>query len=179
MIWGRILAGVLAGTMLGLAGEAPSDTSAPAEIVVLGNDSAFQQLLGTAEPGAPAGTATYTYEIDFTDAETGTAKVEFDLFVGGEHYPMEVEGRVHKTQLSKDIFIQGDLHGQTTINGEAYLVDVGLRKLQSQDALNLGVNLTTADYNTNPNAQQILFYFGAPVMTEELWEEYQSLRDKK
>lgn len=179
MVLGRMVAGVLAGTMLGLAGGTPSDTSASTEIVVLGNDGAFQQLLGTAEPGAPAGTATYTYEMDFTDAEIGTAKVEFDLYVGGQHYPMEVEGRVHKTPLSKDTFIQGDLHGQTTIKGEEYLVDVGLRKLQSQDALNLGVNLTTADYDTNPDAQQILFYFGAPVMTEELWEEYQSLRDKK
>ena len=173
---------ICATALMGTGSVGAIDVSNPSDIVVVANNDSFCEVFGNGisayESNNVGNVATYSYKINFTESDVGRAELKFNLLIGGESYPVEVDGKVFKVPLSEDVLIKGNLYGQTIIHGEEFQVDVGITKLESQDTLSAGVAFTTADYDTNPDAQQILFYFGTPCMTEELWQEYQDQRTK-
>lgn len=94
----------------------------------------------------------YTYNIDMYDDIHGTATLDFDLNIQSQTYPVQVNGNVEKIELPSYTLLIGRLTGNKIINGIDYVIDVGLTKLDEEDAISAGVAITSADYLTNEDA---------------------------
>ena len=128
----------------------------------------------TNEKSLPVGSVTYDYDINLLPSDVGTATIVFFLNIGGVNYPAVVSGQIHTERLSDEYsLIVGGLFGFLTIESVRYEVDAYLRKMASQDTINVGITLTPPDYNSNPSAKQILLSFGPSVMTEDVLVAYQ------
>ena len=68
--------------------------------------------------------------------------------------------------------IRGFLSSGITIDGKAYLVDVGLSKLAQQDTISAGITITPEDFGRDEHAEQIFFSFGTSVMTDDFVSQY-------
>lgn len=117
-------------------------------------------------------TVNYTYQITMDEANSGTAWLNFDMYIGEQTYSVEAEGKVSSLSLPSETVIIGDLTGNLGILGSDYIVDACLTKFEGKDDINVGVTITSADYKSNDHMKQTLLQFGNLELTESFWDEF-------
>ena len=120
------------------------------------------------------GTTDYSYNIQIAPGQnSGEATVYFTMDISGNTYPITATGKVRVHEISSDYtLIRGFLSSGITIDGKAYLVDVGLSKLAQQDTISAGITITPEDFGRDEHAEQIFFSFGTSVMTDDFVSQY-------
>ena len=120
------------------------------------------------------GTTDYSYNIQIAPGQnSGEATVYFTMDISGKTYPITATGKVRVHEISSDYtLIRGFLSSGITIDGKAYLVDVGLSKLAQQDTISAGITITPEDFGRDEHAEQIFFSFGTSVMTDDFVSQY-------
>lgn len=120
------------------------------------------------------GTTDYSYNIQIAPGQnSGEATVYFTMDISGNTYPITATGKVRVHEISSDCtLIRGFLSSGITIDGKAYLVDVGLSKLAQQDTISAGITITPEDFGRDEHAEQIFFSFGTSVMTDDFVSQY-------
>ena len=151
-------------------------TDGISDLTLVADEDAFNEIFCQKQSIAPItdveNTANYAYQITMDEAGSGTAWLNFDMNIGEQKYSVEVEGSVSSLSLPSETVIMGDLTGNLNILGMDYIVDACLTKFEGNDDINVGVTITSADYENNDDMKQTLLKFGNLELTESFWDEF-------
>ena len=119
------------------------------------------------------GTTDYSYNIQIAPGQnSGEATVYFTMDISGNTYPITATGKVRVHEISSDYtLIRGFLSSGITIDGKAYLVDVGLSKLAQQDTISAGITITPEDFGRDEHAEQM-------ILCHSIWNMSATVRTK-
>lgn len=152
-----------------LANSAPALAEGVVEhtdILQIYNDDMYQKIfigntnsiMNTGEPSVTS-EPSVTYSYSMQETGNGVYSTNLDLSILGTD--MSVSGLVSGTSFNGDIYYEGKLTGDVSINGISYYVTAGLQKKGSSDDIKVGLVIT----DSLTSSERLFMSFGSNVIT--------------
>lgn len=113
----------------------------------------------------------YNYNMGVTEENGTYVKVDYSIDFGDQTLDFTVDGYVQSIPFGEDdIFYEGKLVGDKTINGIDYTIVAGIQKLESSDNIRIGIVMDSS-YDTD---ESVIMVFGDKVLSRTDMSMYMS-----